>query len=396
MPKYGEDTAEFGRKGESGPMAVHVLLVEDEDSDAELAKRQFRQMGPEFALDRVSSLEGALHSLATGGYQLVLLDLGLPGTYGLSALKSVCAAHPDLPIIVLTGHDDQTFALTALREGAQDYLVKGKSTTDTVIRAVRYALERGRLQAERAALERKLAHTQRLEALGRFAGGIAHEINNRLTPIIGMAEFQRAALPEGDRVRGMADIILTAAEDAAHLVRNLLTFAHHQATGEKGAVDLGATIDQATTLIRPTMPATLRLDVAAATGLPTVHGNATQLLSLALNLLSNAVDAMDGRAGTVSVTLDVVNSREVEFPTSPPLVHPRYLRLAIRDEGIGMDDETVSRAFDPFFTRKAVDKGCGLGLSVVRGIVLDHQGAIAVASTPGHGTDVQVFLPVDE
>lgn len=377
-------------------MTVRVLLVEDEDADAEYTKRQFRQLGPEFALDRVSSMESALASLDANEYQLVLLDLGLPGTYGLSALKKVCAVCSELPIIVLTGHDDQTTALAALREGAQDYLVKGKSNTDTVIRAVRYALERGRLQAERAALERQLAQTQRLEALGRFAGGIAHEINNRLTPIIGMAELQRAALPEGDRVRGMADIVLTAAEDAAQLVRNLLIFARTQAAGEKGAVDLGAVVEQAATFIRPTLPSALRLSAEAAPGLPPLHGNATQLLSLALNLLSNAVDAMEGREGTVAVRLSEVGTQEVDAVTTPPLVHRRYLRLSVRDEGVGMDEETISRAFDPFFTRKAVDKGCGLGLSVVRGIVLEHQGAIAVASTPGSGTEVQVFLPIDE
>lgn len=378
-------------------MNVNVLIVEDDAADAEYVRRQFRQLGPEFTLDRASSVEDALARLASGAsYRLVLLDLGLPGTCGLSALQSVIGAHPQLAIIVLTGHDDEATALAALREGAQDYLVKGKSGADTLIRAVRYALEREHLQAERAALERKLAHSQRLEALGRFAGGIAHEINNRLTPIIGMAEFQRALLPEGDKVRAMADTILTAAEDANALVRNLLTYARHQPDTATTLCDLGATVEHAASMTRATLPPSLRLRVEVAAGLSPLTGNPTRLLSLVLNLLTNAVDAMEGRSGGITLALSEIDGADVDIATTPPLIHSHYLRLAVHDDGIGMDRETLAKAFDPFFTSKPVDRGSGLGLSVVRGIVLDHQGAIAVSSTPDHGTIVQIFLPVCE
>ena len=376
-------------------MVIRVLLVEDDLADAELTRMQFTQLGPTFLLDRVAYLEDAVARLnRKEGYHLVLLDLGLPGTRGLSALQSVMAADADMPVIVLTGHDDEATALAALREGAQDYLIKGKSTADTLVRTVHYALERGRLLTERVALEKQLAHAQRLEALGRFAGGISHEINNRLTPIIGMAEMLLAAPPDGDKVRRMAATILAAATDASTLVRNLLTYARHLPDEAKIPVDLSEVIEHSVALIRATLPPSVKLTIDLAAGIPRLTGNPTQLLSVILNLLTNAVDAMDGRTGSIALSVTPVNGRDVTVPTNPPLVHAQYLCLAVADDGVGMDEGTLASAFDPFFTSKAVDKGTGLGLSVVHGIVLDHQGAVALSSIPGRGTTIQLFLPV--
>ena len=376
-------------------MVVHVLLVEDDDADFELAKRHFRKLGPEFTLDRVPSLEDALVRLRTErGYDLVLLDLGLPGTSGISAVQSVAAVDVGLPIIVLTGIDDEFIALAALREGAQDYLVKGKSNADTLIRAIRYALERGRLQADRGALEMRLAQSLRLEALGRFAGGIAHEINNRLNPIIGMSQLQLATLPEGERARDMAATILNAAEGAAKLVRELLSYARNQLAVEVVAVDMRGLVEHSAAIVCATLPPMVKLQVEVVDGAPILNGVPSSLQAVILNLLTNAVDAMEGRSGRIVLALSDVNGHEVDVPATPPLAHARYLRLTVSDDGVGMDRETLARAFDPFFTTKSVSRGTGLGLSIVHGIVLDHQGAIAVSSDPGRGTTVDVFLPV--
>ena len=378
-------------------MVVRGLLVEDNQTDAFFAMRQFRSLGPQAGLDWVRTVEDALARLAEDkGYGLVLLDLGLPGISGLAAVRALAAQAPDMPVIVLTGHDDDDTSLAALREGAQDYLVKGATTVDMLARAVRYAMERGRLQAERAALERQLAHTQRLEALGRLAGGIAHEINNRLTPIIGMAELQVAALPDGDKARRMATSILAAAEDAALLVRKLLTYARRQPEAGWGPVDLPDLLRQAAALIRATLPPAVGLIVQIAAGLPSLDGDPTALLGVILNLLTNAIAAMAGGAGTITAALAMVDRHAVAGPVNPPLIHPRYLCLTVVDEGVGMDEETQARAFDPFFTRKPVDEGAGLGLSTVHGVVLNHQGAIALDSSPGCGTTIRVFLPVSQ
>ncbi len=378
-------------------MVVRGLLVEDNQVDAFFTMRQFRSLGPEAGLDWVNTVEEALVRLnGSKDYGLVLLDLGLPGISGLAAVRAMAAQAPDIPLIVLTGHDDDQTSLAALREGAQDYLVKGATTVDMLARAVRYAVERGRLQAERAALERQLAHTQRLEALGRLAGGIAHEINNRLTPIVGMAELLQARLPEGDQSRPMAASILAAAEDAALLVRKLLTYARRAPGTDRAPVDLADLVRQAAALTRATLPPAVSLIVWVPDGLPGLRGEPTPLLSVILNLLANAAAAMAGRAGTITVALAAVDRQEVAEPVNPPLIHLRYLCLTVVDEGVGMDDETRARAFDPFFTRKAVDEGTGLGLSLVHGVVLNHQGAIALDSVPGRGTTIRVFLPVSQ
>jgi len=208
--------------------------------------------------------------------------------------------------------------------------------------------------------------------------------------------LQLAVLADGDRVRDMAATILSAAEDTARLVGNLLAYARHQPDSDAAQVDLGEIVSQAVALVRATLPPAVRLRTEMAEAAFPLRGSASKLLTVALNLLTNATDAMEGRAGNIALALTEVEGSKIGIASLPPLIHPRYFRLTISDEGVGMDQDTLARACDPFFTSKAVGKGTGLGLSIAHGIVLDHQGAIAISSTPGHGTNIAVFLPASQ
>ncbi|MGE5503674.1 MAG: sensor histidine kinase [Actinomycetota bacterium] len=367
--------------GSQGTM-VEVLLVEDDEGDANLVLYTLQSI-PGCRAAREVRLSGALAALRREAFDVVLLDLGLPDEVGLPVLRRVLDTAADVAVIVLTGLDDEQVAIASLREGAEDYLVKGKTSGELLNQAIRYAIERKRQARERSALERRLAHTQRLESLGRFAGGIAHEINNRLMPIVSGADFLLGTFPDDDRRRQMLELILQAANSAGDLVKSLLMFARHQPVEDKQRLDLAGLIEETLLLVRPAMPNRVTIATELAEDLPPMSGSPTQMQSLVMNLVSNAVDAMaDGRQGRVRLVLDGVAEANATL-----------LRFKVIDDGIGMDEATQARVFEPFFTTKPVNRGTGLGLSVVHGIVSDHGGRITVASRPGGGTVVEVLLP---
>ncbi|HEX9490153.1 MAG TPA: ATP-binding protein [Stellaceae bacterium] len=244
------------------------------------------------------------------------------------------------------------------------------------------ALRLGALDAEKAAAERQ--HSQKLEALGTLAGGIAHDLNNTLVPVLSLAKVTARRLAEGSRERTNLETIHTAGTRARDLVKQILAFARRERV-EKQPVDLAALTREALRLLRASIPATIRL-VEEIDDVPPVLGDPGQLRQVIINVVTNGAQAIDGRIGQISVSL-------TERGRPDSVTGHKLVRLAIRDTGVGMDEHTLGRIFDPFFTTKPVGEGTGLGLSVVHGIVADHGGRIEVASHPGDGTQFQIYLP---
>ena len=244
-------------------------------------------------------------------------------------------------------------------------------------------LRLGALEVEKAATERQ--HSQKLEALGTLAGGIAHDLNNTLVPVLTLAKLTARRLPEGGRERTNLETIHTAGLRARDLVKQILAFARREQV-EKQSVDLAALTREALTLLRASIPATIKL-VEDIDDVPSILGDAGQLHQVIVNIITNGAQAIDGRIGQIVVSLKENRRRD-------PVTNQRLVSLAIQDTGIGMDAHTMSRIFDPFFTTKPVGEGTGLGLSVVHGIVTDHGGRIEVASHPGEGTQFQIYLPI--
>ena len=245
------------------------------------------------------------------------------------------------------------------------------------------ALRVGALEAEKAAAERQ--HSQKLEALGTLAGGIAHDLNNTLVPVLSLAKLTGRRLPEGSRERANLDTILNAGSRASDLVKQILAFARREQV-DKQPIDLAALVRDSLKLLRASTPATIRL-VEDVDDVPLVLGDVGQLHQVIINIVTNAVQAISGSLGQISVSLKEDGERD-------SATGRRLVCFAIEDTGAGMDKETLSRIFDPFFTTKGVGEGTGLGLSVVHGIVGEHGGRIQVTSAPGKGTRFQVFLPI--
>jgi PAS domain S-box-containing protein len=238
-----------------------------------------------------------------------------------------------------------------------------------------------RAEAERRALERQVHHAQRLEALGTLAGGVAHEINNALVPVIALTKLVARKLPDGSRERRSLDVVLTGAERSRDLVKQILAFSRkEEEERRRESVDLGAVLRDVVQLMRATLPASIRVvdEVAPA---PAIIGDPGQLQQVIVNLMTNAAHAIGEAQGKITVRLR-------------PDADGAHLRLSVADTGCGMDEATLARIFEPFFTTKPVGEGTGLGLSMVHGILKDHGGRIEVKSTPGQGTCFDLVLPI--
>ncbi|MEK7317351.1 MAG: ATP-binding protein, partial [Candidatus Eisenbacteria bacterium] len=256
--------------------------------------------------------------------------------------------------------------------------------------------ERKRAEAERDTLEKRLAQSQRMESIGRLAGGVAHDFNNLLVVILGYSELllKRPAAVDpavGDPLRE----IHKAGERAANLTRQLLAFGRKQVL-ELKSIGLNRVIAGFEEMLSRLIPESIDVTTHLAPDLGSVKADPSQVEQILLNLCINARDAMpDGGRLTIettSVSLDEEYAKAHTGVTPGP-----YVMLAVSDTGNGMDSETAGKIFDPFYTTKEKGKGTGLGLSTVYGIVKQHGGNIWVHSEPGRGTTFQVYLPrVDE
>jgi signal transduction histidine kinase len=239
-------------------------------------------------------------------------------------------------------------------------------------------------ESKRAALEEQLRQAQKLEALGLVAGGISHDFNNLLNIIVGYAEMAANKLPQGHPALGDVEKITTACSRAAELVRKILTFSRGQVLRPE-PLDFGSVLREFSTLLTRILGDDIELSVSAATAPMMVHADRTQLEQIILNLCTNARQAMP-QGGLL--TLD---ARPMQQDPGMP---GRFVHLRVKDSGHGIDDATMSRLWEPFFTTKR--EGTGLGLSMVYGIVRQHGGSIRAESRVGHGSTFHVYLPLHE
>jgi PAS domain S-box-containing protein len=237
--------------------------------------------------------------------------------------------------------------------------------------------ERRRQEAETRRLEAEINHVQKLESLGRMAASVAHDLNNMLAPIMGMAELLQERYGDEPELRRKLATIALAAERGRQMVGGLTDFARRE-TPVQDPVDLNALVRQNADLLRPSAAAGIRWELDLAGGLPRVQGDAAALGRVLLNLGRNALDAMNGE-GVLRFT-----TRSGPF---------RWVEVAVADTGTGIPDELLAQVMEPFFTTKPRGKGTGLGLSIVNSIVRSHGGTLTLESQEGRGTTVRIQLP---
>ncbi len=252
--------------------------------------------------------------------------------------------------------------------------------------------ERRQAEEEREKLASHLRQTQKLEAIGRLAGGIAHDFNNILAAIMGNTEL--ALLDAGDSgVQRHLEQVLTASQRARDLVRQILAFSRQQDGEEGQPAVMAAALVEGLQLLRASLPATIDIRAAIDSLDALVPLGPIQIHQVLVNLCTNAAYALRETGGVIEVSLRQVVLGAAEAARHPELAPGPYLELTVADNGPGIDPAIQDHIFDPYFTTKDIGEGSGLGLAVVHGIVKRHRGAVAVVSSPGHGTTFTVLLP---
>jgi signal transduction histidine kinase len=320
-------------------------------------------------------------------FRSILIKLGLPA-FAIFGIATLCAYLVSRNISTSLGH----LKVTMEKLAAGDLAVEideadRRDEIGEMGKAMRVfkdnAVAARQLQAERERrreleVEAALNHAQRLDALGRLAGGIAHDVNNALVPVLAITKLMISRFPKEGRDHRNLGIVLIGAQRVKELVQQVLSFSRKQ-TIEKRKFDPVPMVTDGIKMLRASVPTTIKF-VSRINPVPPINGDPGQLHQVLINLVTNAAQAIDDMPGTITLILDVKDASRI--------------RLTVSDTGAGMDEATKARIFEPFFTTKEVGKGTGLGLAVVHGIVSSHGGTITVQSVRGEGTRVEVLLPV--
>lgn len=381
---------------EATPAQPLVLVVDDEPAICEAADVLLTDLG--YRMIAVRSGHEGVRAARRHRPDLILLDITMPDLDGLAACRAIRSdpSTADTPIIVVTARTDTAQKTAAFEMGASDYITKpfDERELSARIRAHlrRQAEVRGALdEAERAcrALRSELLQAGKMATLGQLLSGVAHEINNPLTAVLGYAQLIAGRAEETGDAQVARDVakLNASAERAARIAKNLLGFSRKR-DPQRRLVDVNAVIRAAAELVASEMRLArveVTLDLAPDTGL--VLGDEQQLEQVVLNLMTNARQAIAaaGRpAGRITVTTGTCRFDDVS----------KGVQLTVADDGPGIAPRDLDRIFHPFYTTKPEGQGTGLGLSLCLDVVHEHRGRIEAASRPGEGACFVIELPV--
>lgn len=253
-------------------------------------------------------------------------------------------------------------------------------------------LAKEQAEAAREQMKKAMMQSQKLEAIGTLAGGIAHNFNNLLYAIKGYVTMARQDVEVGSLLHQNLGKVLEAGQRGQDLVNGILSFSRRD-NADQQPVCLKKIIDGALDLLRSTLPASIELEIDLQIEQQQLKGNYTQMQQVIINLIRNAVDAMDAK-GVVKISAEIESRSDYLKTLHPGLLCAPYFMVKVLDHGPGIEEAVLDRIFEPFFTTKDIDKGTGLGLATVRSIVEDHEGVVIVQSEVGSGSCFMVLLPV--
>ena len=365
--------------------ATNVLLIEDNPGDADLVRLRLVEGQADVKVNCVNRLSDGLASLTRETPTLVLLDLNLPDSHGAETFRRLMEHAPNVPVVVLSGQDDEVLAMKAVHHGVQDYLVKGNISSKNLERAMRYAVER---QALLRALE--ISQKQQLEFKNRFLSHVSHELRTPLTCIhqyvtLLLDGLAGAIAPEqSDHLK----TVLKSVNQLHAMIRDLLEATRAESGKlriEPRCIALGELVQQAIAMLRPTADEKkVGLEIGLDQRLPLVLADPDRVLEVLINLVDNAIKFTPAE-GSVMVQANMVEA------------DPGYVYISVTDTGRGISPEAKALIFERLYQDPdSVDNnrsGLGLGLFICREIVRLHQGRIWVSSEPGQGSTFTFTMP---
>jgi sigma-B regulation protein RsbU (phosphoserine phosphatase) len=365
---------------------VHILLIEDNPGDADLVRLRLVESKSAVQVNCVPRLSDALACLDLDTPALVLLDLNLPDSHGAETFRRIMQKAPNVPVVILSGQDDEALANKAVHLGVQDYLVKGDVTSKQLERALRYAVER---QGLLRALD--ITRKQQLEFKNRFLSHVSHELRTPLTCIHQYVTLLLDGLagPVAPQQMDHLKIVLRSVNQLHAMIRDLLEATRADSGTlriESRCIDIGELIRQCVAMMRPTAAEKrVAMEVTVDPAIPLVYADPDRALEVFINLIDNAIKFTPAE-GSVVVKASLVE-------TDPSSVY-----LSVSDTGRGIPQDALPRVFERLYQDPdAVDgnrSGLGLGLYIAREIVVLHGGRMWLASEPGSGSTFSFTLPL--
>jgi signal transduction histidine kinase len=403
-----------------------ILLVEDEPLVARAIILTLKRRGVmDCSVERVDDLKSALLYLDEASVDAVILDLNLPDSSGVDTFDKIREKFSEVPVVILSGLEDEDMAIDVVKKGAQDYMVKGRDAGDAIVRSVRYAIERSRYRKEARELQSMVAHERRMEAIGVIASGVAHEINTPTQFVGTNLQFLEKAIRLIEELWDECDAAFSNGEDAEaieeirlklkdrkyrslkgelnraisdsldgvgriqRMVKALSPFSRNS-HGKRVFYDVNQAVKDAVTISRGEWKHVAKVEMDLDDNIPPIQCQPEEVCQVLLNLIINASHAIADvvgrngekkRAGTIAINT---------------ILEDGNVQIRVADTGDGIPEGIRHRIFEPFFTTKAIGSGSGQGLYVSYNIVVKHHGGSLVFHTEPHkGTVFNVSLPVN-
>jgi len=372
-------------------LPLRVLIISDREDDSARFIEELRPCGYVPSYERVATAKGLRQALAQK-WELILAARESARLGLLAALKILHETGEDIPFIAISGPVAEESVLEVLKAGAAGHISRDQLSRLGVIVGREMSQAEGR--RERKRLEQQFRQAQKMEAVGRLAGGVAHDFNNLLTIITGYADLMLGSQDLQASQRTPLEEIRRAAERGGALTHQLLAFSRRQPFTPR-MVQLNSLIVNMEKMLSRLIGEDIELITVLGADPAMVRTDPGQLEQVVMNVVVNGRDAMPGGGKLIIETAKALVDQSYAG-TNVDIRPGAYIVLAISDTGMGMDSETTAHLFEPFFTTKAPGKGTGLGLATAYGIVKQSGGAISIYSEPGRGTTVKIYLPSAE
>ena len=368
---------------------LKVLFIGETGSDAVIAELQRGGYTPE--MTEVASCT-ELRDALSGKPEIAISDFTAAGFGALQALREIQELGLDLPLIVVSGKIRDADVLSVLKAGAADHLTRNNLMRLNA--AVEREIRSVKMRRDRIRLEEQFRQAQKMEAVGRLAGGVAHDFNNLLTVITGYSDLLLAGRDLKPNQRTALEEIRRSAERGGGLTHQLLAFSRRQPMETRG-IHVNDLVLQMEKMLRRLIGEDIELVTIAAAASDAITADPGRMEQVVMNLVVNARDAMPN-GGKLTIETGTIHLNE-SFSAGQLGVSPGpYVTISVIDTGTGMDQETQNHLFEPFFTTKNPGRGTGLGLATAYGIIRQSGGAIGIQSESGHGTVARIYLPLCE